>query len=294
MLFTCFMRRRYYLYGVLVLLFVIALFYKKTDNKQEQFSEKVKVALRIVGNQLLLAQQDSTSLVLPVIELEPSIYQIAFENELTFNPASLVTFIDDSFQQLKLPENYRTAVIRCVDKEVAYSYEMNVGNEITLIPCGGRLLPRGCYTISIRFINLKHAQSNSNIHWYLFLFLMVFFCIEVNLYFKNRSEVQMYGNDKFSALGSFRFYPEQNKLIKEALEISLSKKEGELLAIFVTNQNKVVKRDELTKKVWEDHGVIVGRSLDTYISKLRKKLESDVSIKITNVHGIGYKLEIIK
>jgi len=46
------------------------------------------------------------------------------------------------------------------------------------------------------------------------------------------------------------------------------------------------------KKVWEDNGVFVGRSLDTYISKLRKKLKDDDSIKLTNVHGVGYKLEV--
>jgi DNA-binding response OmpR family regulator len=72
----------------------------------------------------------------------------------------------------------------------------------------------------------------------------------------------------------------------------LSKKECELLVIFVKNPNKIIKREELTKKVWEDNGVIVGRSLDTYISKLRKKLQGDDSIKLTNIHGVGYKLEV--
>jgi DNA-binding response OmpR family regulator len=80
--------------------------------------------------------------------------------------------------------------------------------------------------------------------------------------------------------------------MQKAIEIALSKKECELLEIFVANANQVVKREELTKKVWEDNGVIVGRSLDTYISKLRKKLQKDNSIKLTNVHGVGYKLEI--
>ncbi|MGB1041616.1 MAG: helix-turn-helix domain-containing protein, partial [Flavobacteriales bacterium] len=62
--------------------------------------------------------------------------------------------------------------------------------------------------------------------------------------------------------------------------------------IFAESPNQIVKREELTKRVWEDNGVFVGRSLDTYVSKLRKKLNSDESIKLTNVHGIGYKLEI--
>ena len=98
--------------------------------------------------------------------------------------------------------------------------------------------------------------------------------------------VPMEGSKEQTKVGSFQFYPEQNKLIKQATEISLSKKECELLSIFVANPNQIVKRDELTKKVWEDHGVFVGRSLDTYVSKLRKKLSEDASIKITNIHGL--------
>ena len=92
----------------------------------------------------------------------------------------------------------------------------------------------------------------------------------------------------------FKFYPEQNKLVRQATEISLSKKECELLALFVARPNQIIKRDELSKKVWEDQGVIVGRSLDTYISKLRKILKDDDSIKLSNIHGVGYKLEVKK
>ena len=110
---------------------------------------------------------------------------------------------------------------------------------------------------------------------------------------KKRRKKSIEEND-YTSLGSFHFYPEQNKLIKEAEEIPLSKKECELLAIFVAHPNQVIKREDLTKKVWEDNGVFVGRSLDTYISKLRKKLQTDDRIKITNVHGVGYKLEVTR
>ena len=92
--------------------------------------------------------------------------------------------------------------------------------------------------------------------------------------------------------GYFKFFPEQSKLVKSAEEIRLSKKECELLLIFAAKPNQIITREELTKKVWEDNGVFVGRSLDTYISKLRKILKTDTSISIENVHGIGYKLNI--
>ncbi|MDO1500576.1 helix-turn-helix domain-containing protein [Winogradskyella maritima] len=74
--------------------------------------------------------------------------------------------------------------------------------------------------------------------------------------------------------------------------MQLSNKEVELLNILSESVNSIVKREELVKRVWEDHGVVVGRSLDTYIAKLRKKLSTDPSIKIRNIHGVGYKLEI--
>ena len=64
------------------------------------------------------------------------------------------------------------------------------------------------------------------------------------------------------------------------------------MEILAAKPNQIVKREELIKRIWEDNGVVVGRSLDTYVSKLRKKLKDDASIKLTNVHGVGYKLEI--
>ena len=114
------------------------------------------------------------------------------------------------------------------------------------------------------------------------------------VFFPKRKKVKELNNSNKNiiSIGKFQFYPDENKLTVEATEISLSKKEVELLTIFVANPNKIIKREELSKKVWEDHGVFVGRSLDTYISKLRKKLSNDELIKLTNVHGIGYMLEV--
>jgi len=100
------------------------------------------------------------------------------------------------------------------------------------------------------------------------------------------------GTSDYTRIGHYKFYQDQNKLIKDAQEITLSVKECELMHIFSQHQNQVVKRDLLIKEIWEDNGVFVGRSLDTFISKLRKKFKDDDSINIINVHGVGYKLEI--
>ena len=263
-----------------------------SDEKEDDFSERVKISLRDVGHQLLLANQDPTSLVLPIIELNEANYKLSFQNQLSFEPSRLTSIVDSSFQKAALSKNYRVEVIQCSDQEVAYSYEMNNEDENTIIPCVGRLLPKNCYTIEVKFVNQKTASTNGEMFLYI-LSLGVLLLLGFLIYRRKSKVLIAKDNEDYNAIGCFRFYPDQNKLVKEAKEISLSNKECELLAIFIAHPNQIIKRDELTKRVWEDHGVIVGRSLDTYISKLRKILKDDDSIKLTNVHGVGYKLETL-
>jgi len=258
---------------------------------EEDFAESVKVSLRDVGHQLLLINQDSTSIILPIINIDNSKYKLYFQNQLSFEPGNLVAIIKSSFEKASLPNNYRVEVINCSDKEVAYSYQILLTEEKSIIPCAGRFLPINCYTIEVKFTN-KTTSSFSNKPFFYLLILSVFSLLYF-LYNKKKQHVTVEEKgENYIAIGSYRFYSQQNKLVKEAVEINLSKKECELLEIFVANPNQIIKRGELMKRVWEDQGVFVGRSLDTYISKLRKKLKDDASIKLTNIHGVGYKLEV--
>ena len=277
----------------LLCIFIISITFFSCQNEDgNSMLATTKVAIREAGNQLLLKNQDSTSLIKPVLELKPSVYKLEFNQHLTFEPNQLVAVIESSFKKAALPKNYRVEVIQCTDNEVAYSYEIHQEKERTLIPCSGRVLSKGCYSVEVTFLDKK--KEGLSYAWILFVIgLVILFILLQYFYNKSKPRIMRKNDDSdFKKLGVFQFYPEQNKLVKAATEISLSKKECELLAIFVANPNQIIKRDELTKKVWEDHGVFVGRSLDTYISKLRKKLQDDESIKLTNVHGVGYKLEI--
>ena len=80
------------------------------------------------------------------------------------------------------------------------------------------------------------------------------------------------------------------KLILKEERIELSGKESELLMLLAEFMNTTVEREVILNKVWGDEGDYVGRTLDVFISKLRKKLEADPNIKIANIRGIGYKL----
>lgn len=258
--------------------------------KNETFPELVKIALRDVGNKLLLSNRDSTSLVLPVQKIEDLKYQLSFEKALAINPDSLVTMVAQSFKKANLPSNYQIEVKQCEDLEVAYSFLKYANQGKSIIPCGGRVIPQKCYRIEVRFFE-KIGTPNNKLPWIVFLIIGL---ISTFVLFSKKKIIKPVGsdNENFISLGKFEFYPNENKLMIKKTEISLSKKEVELLTLFVANPNKIIKREELSKKVWEDNGVFVGRSLDTYISKLRKKLNDDDTIKLTNVHGIGYVLEI--
>ena len=87
---------------VRVISFVIMIFIfcmsSCTDDGNKDFSEVIKVALRDVGHKILLINQDSTSLVKPVLELEDQKYQLSFQEPVSIHPDSLVNIIKSSFQ----------------------------------------------------------------------------------------------------------------------------------------------------------------------------------------------------
>ena len=91
-------------------------------------------------------------------------------------------------------------------------------------------------------------------------------------------------------MGSVVFDAKSKKLIMDGISTDLTGTENRVLRLFALSPNEVIERSRLQKEIWEDEGVIVGRSLDMFISKLRKKLECDSNIKIIVIRGIGYKL----
>jgi hypothetical protein len=95
-----------------------------------------------------------------------------------------------------------------------------------------------------------------------------------------------------AALGKFLFDVKDQRLLMGSEVISLTDKEYKILELLNENFGELIPRETLMQKVWINEGVITGRSLDMFVSKLRKKLSSDPELRITNVHGKGYKLEI--
>ena len=75
-------------------------------------------------------------------------------------------------------------------------------------------------------------------------------------------------------------------------QINLTKKEAEVLRMLAGNVNSVVKREKVLTSVWGENDYFMGRSMDVYIARLRKKLKEDGTVSIVNVHRLGFKLEV--
>lgn len=92
------------------------------------------------------------------------------------------------------------------------------------------------------------------------------------------------------AIGSYLFDFTKQTLHFNELIITLTHREAELLFLLIENKNEILDRSIVLKKIWGNDDFFNGRSLDVFITKLRKKLNLDPNIQIINVRGQGYKL----
>jgi DNA-binding response OmpR family regulator len=109
--------------------------------------------------------------------------------------------------------------------------------------------------------------------------------------FLRRSHSNNIYQDTIVFLGKYTFDFSNLTLKNNATEKTLTQKEAEVLKLLYHNRERVLKREEILKHVWGDDDYFMGRSMDVFISKLRKYLKEDPSVQIVNYHGIGFKLE---
>jgi len=93
-------------------------------------------------------------------------------------------------------------------------------------------------------------------------------------------------------IGDYTFDQANMQLIFKGKPYSLTRKEVALLKLLCVNRDKLLTREVALKSIWGDDDYFIGRSMDVFISKLRKHLKEDPRISITNVHGTGFKLEV--
>lgn len=115
--------------------------------------------------------------------------------------------------------------------------------------------------------------------------------------FLKRSAAKPFEGDNTSnlvSIGKFDFYPDDLTLSINGNSRSLTLKESELIKYFSSNTNKVLSRNDILQNIWGSDDYFLGRSLDVFISRLRKYFKEDPNIKITNLHGIGFRFSVKK
>lgn len=93
-------------------------------------------------------------------------------------------------------------------------------------------------------------------------------------------------------VGKYQFDHKNYLVFTDSEKVSLTQREAELLKLFLDNKNKVLKREEILKSLWGNDDYFMGRSLDVFISRLRKILSNEEGITIENLHGIGFKFNM--
>ena len=119
--------------------------------------------------------------------------------------------------------------------------------------------------------------------------------LKIKIFLKrSQSQPVFRENSNQITIGSYLFQPDDLTLSLNGEIRTLTMKEAELIRFFAENANKVLSRNEILEKVWGSNDYFLGRSLDVFISRLRKYFSEDPGIRITNLHGIGFRFSVRK
>lgn len=107
---------------------------------------------------------------------------------------------------------------------------------------------------------------------------------------RNNSGKPVAAQPKVNSIGNYSFDFQKLTLSINGTLQNLTFREAEVLKYLSERPDQVIRRDELLKAIWGDDDYFMGRSLDVFISRLRKYLSSDPVIRIDNVHGVGFRM----
>ncbi len=281
--------------------------------------KKIEIAMRMIGHEILMSLGDCESRIMPIEKVD-GYYKIPFEFNFGFDPDDIVSIVDQVMKEANVSGGYLVEVVQCESKKVVHSFMIGGEANSGMVPCRGRALPVDCYSLfvtifdeKILFGNMEATNSinggnqdlmqlssdalplvsskliptnivKSGIIYIPLLFLITFAFV----YIKNRSS--QVSDPNLVLIGASQFDKRNMALSYANSKVELSNKEAELLSVLHNSVNTPIEREVILQRVWGDDGDYVGRTLDVFISKLRKKLEADTSVKIVNIRGIGYKL----
>ncbi len=281
-------------------------------------AEKVNLALRRTGHLILKQSGDSTSQIPPVKQIKKGVWELRLPQYFQYD--SLPYFLQSSLNMHQINCKYDVAILKCSDTTLVKGYSFLDIDKGQKVPCTGREMEKGCYDIrftilpemkkehtSMLFARIVSALSSV----VLSVITILYF---VGMYRNSRKNLSVSSDESTSVTAvSLKEEPESldipskpvlqfanSRLDVSNLELKCGEKyhkltyrEAKLLHFFVRQANQVLERNIILENVWADEGIVVGRSIDMFVSRIRKMLKDDPNVQLVAVHGIGYKMEIL-
>lgn len=251
-------------------------------NKELQ-NQQSTLAIRAIGNDLLTSVGDFEPL-LPIKQVASTTYRLKFRNSIVIHPDSLVAY---SLKHIKATIAMHS-IINVLDaktEEIVYSFEINHLDENN-IPCLERILPNSGYWIDVHFYNSSNNILGKIIPVF---FIVVTILLLLLVFFKTKKKDKENENQ---IVKGFKIVSYLNQITFNKCVVQLTNKEMQIFSILLKKEGALVTRDYLIEEVWLKEGLVTSRSLDMYISRLRKKISEISEAQIINQHGKGYILEI--
>ena len=279
-----------------------------TETEQHRFSENVNLALRRTAHRLLAMAGNRKGAIPPVEETESGTWTVSLEQHFDYD--SLPNLLRESFALQHITGNYNVMLVNCQSDDLMLGYAASTFDALREVPCSGRDQTTGCYNLRVSFPDRAAAPLQEKGLWLWLagmsacLIIFVFFLVYSKLIKSKLSSKKppssatgslsgaSFSNEHLLAFGQSTLDISNQKLLVKNKAKDLTYREAKLLHFFGSHAGQLLTRDLILQSVWEDEGILVGRSVDVFVSRLRKLLKDDETLRIANVHGIGYRLEI--
>jgi hypothetical protein len=261
--------------------------------------QKINLALRRTAHNLLRAAGDSTSRIPPVQQINEQTFRLQLGHAFDYN--RLPGLLQASFRVHQVSGPYDVAVLDCVTDELQVGYTVTDLTGKESVPCAGRSLNAGCHVLQVTFTApLSGSQTASPTPvWPLATLGSLLIGLLAVVWYRAANAPPTVvpaepalPDTKLLRFGQSSLDLNNQTLTTDEYQHKLTYREAKLLRVLVNHANQVLEREQILRLVWEDEGVTVGRSVDVFVSRLRKLLSHDPSVQIVAVHGVGYRLTI--
>lgn len=258
-------------------------------------SDRVNLAIRKSLDQMYRLHLDSTSMIPVVRQLNDSTWQTGELPWLDYE--QLPKLLQLALEGYNIHQNYHVTIKSCLDLAILLGYSRFDLDPSDSVPCHGRERPDSCMLLEIQFYESKDEFKSKNTWsrvFLCFILLAILGLVFWNKFLrKKKSSFNKETPKDIFTFGQTQLNVNTSQLIGKKTNHKLTYREAKLMQYFVENQGKILERDTILQAVWGEEEIQVSRSLDVFVSRLRKLIQDDPMLEISTLHGIGYRLDIL-